>query len=132
MQTEEKRKKEGFKGQKAIIIPRKILKGLCLPDPVITGMYITDVGYYPNAEFHYREIPHGADQYILIYCHEGRGMATIDNTEYVIAPGEFFIVPIKTAHTYAANQINPWSIYWVHFKGQRASAMVSRVTSGDL
>ena len=68
------RKKEGFQGQKAIVIPRKILSRLCAHNNVIGNMYITDIGYYPKAKFHYRERLHGADQHILIYCLEGRGV----------------------------------------------------------
>jgi AraC-like DNA-binding protein len=127
MQKEDKRKKEGFQGQKAIVIPRKILNELCASDPLIAITYITDVGYYPKALYHYRERPQGADQHILIYCHEGRGNATVNNTRYDIAPGDFFVVPLKTAHTYAASEDNPWTIYWVHFKGTHASPLLSQL-----
>ena len=37
--------------------------------------------------------------------------------------GDFFIVPAKTAHKYAADEINPWTIYWIHFKGKTADAI---------
>ena len=73
------KKKEGFQGQKAIVIPRPVLHSKCARHDVVGQLYITDLGYYPNAKFHYRERPHGADQHILIYCHEGSGIATIDN-----------------------------------------------------
>jgi AraC-like DNA-binding protein len=125
MQKEDKRKKEGFEGQKLIVIPRKILHGSCASDPLIGAVYITDVGYYPKARYHYRERPQGADQHILIYCHEGRGTVTLLKATYDIAPGDFFVVPIKTAHTYAASEENPWTIYWVHFKGTQSSSLLS-------
>jgi AraC-like DNA-binding protein/mannose-6-phosphate isomerase-like protein (cupin superfamily) len=117
------RKKEGFQGQKAIVIPRKILSTQCAQNPVIAGMFITDIGYYPKAKFHYRERPHGSDQHIFIYCLEGRGEVTIKKHKYSIEAGEFFIVPPKTAHTYAADEIVPWTIYWIHFKGKTADAI---------
>ena len=37
------KKKDGFLGQKAIIIPAKILTGTCEPHQVIKQMYITDI-----------------------------------------------------------------------------------------
>src|SRR3954464_588292 len=114
------RKKEGFQGQKAIVIPRKILSDLCASHTVIGSLYITDIGYYPKAKFHYRERPHGAEQHILIYCIEGKGEVSIKKNTYAIGPGDFFIVPKKTAHQYAADETNPWTIYWIHFKGQIA------------
>ena len=61
------RKKEGFAGQRAIIIPRKILSQQCSNDEVIGSGYITDLGYYPKAQFHYRKRLNGIDQHILIY-----------------------------------------------------------------
>lgn len=119
------KKKEGFQGQKAIVIPRQILNSRCAKNPVINTLYITDIGYYPKAKFHYRERMHGADQHILIYCHEGSGKVTIRKTEYIIGPGDFFVIPIKTAHTYTADENNPWTIYWVHFKGNTSNQIVS-------
>ncbi len=118
------RKKEGFKGQKAIVVPRKILSKYCEPDKIISSLYITDIGYYPKAKFHYRERPHGADQHILIYCQEGSGVAVVKKNEYVIEAGDFFMVPMKSAHTYHANEDNPWTIYWIHFKGTMSVAML--------
>ncbi|CAN5621553.1 AraC family transcriptional regulator [soil metagenome] len=118
------RKKEGFRGQKAIVLPRKILLKQCEQDKVISNLYITDIGYYPKAEFHYRERPHGADQHILIYCQEGSGTAMIKKNKYIIEAGDFFIVPMKTSHTYHANEDNPWTIYWIHFKGKASGSMI--------
>jgi len=118
------RKKEGFKGQKAIVIPRQILTNQCAKDKVISNLYITDIGYYPKAKYHYRERLHGADQHILIYCHEGRGEVTIKKSSFTIEAGDFFAVPIKTAHTYAADESNPWTIYWIHFKGAISDSLV--------
>lgn len=112
------RKKEGFAGQRAIIIPRKILSQQCSNDEIIGGGYITDVGYYPKAQFHYRKRPNGIDQHILIYCIEGSGWVQIAETRLSVSSGEFFVVPAKTPHFYAANKDNEWTIYWIHYKGK--------------
>lgn len=119
------KKKEGFQGQKAIVIPRPVLNTKCAKNTIIGNLYITDIGYYPKAKFHYRERPHGADQHILIYCHDGSGSVKIDKTEYKIESGDFFTIPMKTKHTYAAAGKNPWTIYWVHFKGSISDNIVS-------
>src|SRR3954465_15899655 len=119
------KKKEGFQGQKAIVIPRQILYNRCAKNDVISSLYITDIGYYPKAKFHYRERIHGADQHILIYCHEGNGSVKIGKTEYKIEAGDFFAIPQKMPHTYAADEANPWTIYWTHFKGTHSAAMLS-------
>jgi AraC-like DNA-binding protein len=127
MFTDIQRKKEGFQGQKAIVIPRKILSGKCAQNDIIRMLYVTDIGYYPKAKYHYRERMHGADQHILIYCHEGKGEITIRKDRYVIEAGDFFIIPMKTAHSYAADEKNPWTIYWVHFKGSISDSIMSLI-----
>jgi AraC-like DNA-binding protein/mannose-6-phosphate isomerase-like protein (cupin superfamily) len=123
--SESIKKKEGFQGQKAVVIPRTILSQKCNKNEIIGNLYITDLGYYPKAQYHYRERPQGADQHILIYCHEGAGKVTIKETEYQITSGDFIIIPIKTAHSYEADEKNPWTIYWVHFKGSTSDAILS-------
>ena len=118
------RKKEGFEGQKAIIIPRPVLVQACAQNDILNTLYITDMGYYPKAKYHYRERPQGADQHILIYCDEGRGYVNMNNTELLVQPGDFFVIPAKTPHVYMADATLPWTIYWVHFKGNTATSLL--------
>lgn len=121
------KKKEGFAGQKAIIIPRQILHSTCVKNEIINTLYITDIGYYPKAKFHFRERIHGAEQHILIYCQEGCGKVKIRDTEYKIEGGDFFTIPMKTAHSYKADEVDPWTIYWIHFKGNISNQIVSTI-----
>lgn len=121
------RKKEGFQGQKAVVIPRQILNSKCAKNKVIGTLYVTDIGYYPKARFHYIERMHGADQHILIYCHEGSGIVKIIETTYKIEAGDFFIIPARTTHMYVADEENPWTIYWIHFKGANAGHIVETI-----
>ncbi len=119
------RKKEGFRGQQAIVIPRKILAAKCGKNATIKNMYITDIGYYPRAEFHYRKRSNGAEQHIFIYCIDGKGTVTIGKNGYSIEAGDFFIVPKKTAHAYKADDTHPWTIYWLHFTGAVADSITA-------
>lgn len=118
------RKKEGFDGQRAIVLPRKILLARCSNNPIISGLYITDIGYYPKAKYHYRERVHGTDQHIFIYCKEGKGVAKIKKESFSLSPGEFIIIPAGVHHMYHADENTPWTIYWVHFKGEISGAMI--------
>lgn len=117
------KKREGFKGQRAIVLPRKILSLRCNNNAIIGQTYITDIGYYPKAQFHYRKRIHGIDQNIIIYCIEGSGTAQIGNSKYNILPGEFIIIPAGMPHSYAANEDHAWTIYWLNFKGETSDAM---------
>ncbi|UYQ90974.1 AraC family transcriptional regulator [Chitinophaga horti] len=122
-----RRKKDGFQGQKAIIIPRSVLQGKCVSHALINSLYITDIGYYPKAHFHYRQRPSGADQHILIYCHEGAGTAIVHDQSYTLLAGDFLIIPAKVKHTYVADAHNPWTIYWMHFNGNLAEAWAQQL-----
>ncbi|HTN36966.1 MAG TPA: AraC family transcriptional regulator [Arachidicoccus sp.] len=119
------KKKDGFEGQRAIVLPRTILSNYCSTNPMISRAYITDIGYYPKAKHHYRERTAGIDQNILIYCQDGKGSARIGNMDFNIQPGEYILIPAGTPHRYEADAGSPWSIYWVHFKGDHAHLMVN-------
>jgi AraC-like DNA-binding protein len=121
------RKKDGFQGQKAIVIPRAVLQTKCANHPLINKLHITDIGYYPKARYHYRERSTGAEQHILIYCHEGAGSFTLQQRAYEVSAGDFFIIPAKSRHTYKADADNPWTIYWTHFKGDAADDWVQQL-----
>lgn len=117
------KKGEGFKGQRAIVIPRNILQEKCAGDPVMMPLHITDIGYYPKAQFHYRKRINGAQEHILIYCLEGKGTIRLEDTVYHIRAGDCFIIPRKRDHEYSAHDTDPWTIYWVHFAGNTADAI---------
>ena len=120
-------KRDGFEGQRAVVLPKSIINKFCLHNPLINKAFITDIGYYPKAKFHFRERPHGAEQNILIYCVEGKGQITLDNKKYIILPGDFFVILNGKAHYYETDILNPWTIYWCHFKGEQADEIINQI-----
>jgi AraC family transcriptional regulator, arabinose operon regulatory protein len=113
------KKKEGFEGQRTIILPQAKLK-FCAQHLFCRNLYITDIGFYPHAAFHNRERKNGSPQYILIHCVKGKGWYSMGNKQYPVNPNDYFILPANTAHKYGADINDPWSIYWVHFTGEFA------------
>lgn len=43
--------KNGFQGERSLIMPEMILD-LAEADPVLRTLHITDIGYYPHATYH--------------------------------------------------------------------------------
>ena len=85
--------KEGFKGERAIVLPAFLIEEL-KQDPLGSELYITDIGYYPHACFHYRKRnTEEATEFILIYCMEGEGWFELDKHRYVVTANQFFILP---------------------------------------
>jgi AraC family transcriptional regulator, arabinose operon regulatory protein len=121
------KKKEGFEGQRTIILPQVKLK-FCAQHVFCKNLYITDIGYYPHAAFHNRERKNDCSQYILIHCVKGKGWYSINNKRYIVNPNDYFIIPANTAHKYGADINDPWSIYWVHFTGEFAKFYFNLLT----
>jgi AraC-like DNA-binding protein len=113
--------KSGFTGERAIVIPLPIVSDL-ETDTLGCLLHITDIGYYPKADFHYRSrTKEEAKQFVLIYCVEGSGWFQIEGVRQKVLPDHFFILPKGKTHAYGSNRINPWTIYWIHFDGEKAS-----------
>lgn len=118
------KKKEGFEGQQLIVVPRKIAADFLQEDPITRQLYITDIGYYPKARYHYVKRAAGAGQHIIIYCIEGKGWIEMDKKRIDVRPSQFIIIPADTPHKYLSDEKDPWTIYWIHFKGEIASYIV--------
>ncbi|MFB6340822.1 AraC family transcriptional regulator [Saccharicrinis sp. FJH2] len=113
-------KSENFTGDRSVVLSKKQLKKI-RKNPLISGLYITDIGFYPNAKHHYRKRILGIKEHILIYCIDGYGTIKIGEAEHQLEPNTFFVIHSDTAHSYWASQKDPWSIYWLHFGGERSS-----------
>ena len=114
---EENKKQDGFKDEEFFVIPTESFSPLA-QHPLVRGLYLTDVGFFPHALHHYRERKEGADACILIYCTQGEGYIHVGGKVYTIHRQEAFCIPIHERHRYYASQTDPWSILWVHFKGE--------------
>jgi len=108
---------DGFKGEKAIITPYTV-RDYQAKNAITTQLYVTHIGYYPNADYHYRQRQVGATENILIYCDKGRGWINNNDQHFDILENQLFIIPANTIHSYGADEKDPWSIYWIHFKGE--------------
>lgn len=113
--------KSGFTGERAVILPIPVVNDYSTTE-LGSLLYITDIGIYPKADFHYRKREKKeVMQYVLIYCAEGEGWYEIESQTYKVTANQVFILPKNKAHSYGSNRKQPWTIYWIHFDGQAAS-----------
>ena len=113
------RRIDGFIGEKQINIPSIELQRFT-GDMIFRGsLYITHIGFFPKAQFHFRERELGCDDFILIYCLEGKGYYSTTMGLYELTANQFFILPPHQFHNYQADLYDPWTIYWVHFSSNR-------------
>lgn len=114
------RKKNGFLGQREVILPPMLIE-MEQDDPLVHSLYITDIGHYPQAEHHHITRNEPINQYVLIYCVDGSGYYSLRGKNYQVKRNQYFILPESEPHEYGAAEGDPWTIYWVHFRGEHAA-----------
>ena len=108
--------KQGFKGQRLIVIsPEILLNGQ--GNPLTNSLYITKIGFFPAVKYHFNKKENGVDYFILLYCTSGEGWYKIGDKTFAITENQYVILPHNTPYSFGANATNPWTIYWLHFKG---------------
>ncbi len=112
--------KDGFQGERQVVLSPMIID-MERKDSLASSLYVTDIGYYPSADHHFRERKTPISQFILIYCVEGSGWYKVSEKEYSVHRGEFFVLPPNQPHAYGAEENDSWTIYWIHFSGEHAS-----------
>jgi AraC-like DNA-binding protein len=120
------RKREGFKGQQAIVLP-VFIQEECKLNSLTKLLYTTDIGSYPEARYHFRERNEGSDQHILVYCLEGSGWLEVNGNRQLVGIDQYFVIPAQMPHRYGASNATPWSIRWLHFSGEKADLFVDPV-----
>lgn len=113
------KRRDGFEGEKLISLPESVWKNAIKANPVLSQLYVTHIGYFPRAAYHYRERRNGCTDNILIYCLRGKGWYTVKNKRFEVGVNEFILLPAtKEFLRYGADEKDPWTIYWVHFSGR--------------
>ena len=122
------KKAEGFKGQISHSFPPALIDR---DHPLLQALSVTDIGWYPRAHHHFRERPKGADENILLVCTDGAGWAEIHGHRLTLMSGQALLIPRGVPHVYAAADSRPWSIHWVHCKGDAVSYYLRLLPDGD-
>lgn len=124
-------KPDGFENQKLLVLTEQQLHNVVC-HPLIEPLYITDIGFFPRARFHYRERPEGCEATIFIYCVEGEGWAHLHKGQRITVPAQTLLVlPAQTPHIYGASASYPWSIYWFHLQGREVAPLVESLRLTD-
>lgn len=113
------RKLQGFDNEYLFVLPRTTLQSYQFSN-IIMNLYITDLGFFPNAKYHYVNRGKGTDSWIIIFCTNGAGTVEVDKKVYQLHQYSLIILPPRIKHCYYASSDQPWDIYWVHFRGKTA------------
>lgn len=126
------KKPDGFPSQTLYVLPEKVTEDM-IKHPLIQPLYLTDIGLFPRARFHYRERPSGCGSHILMLCTDGKGWFSVDGgRKTAVGKDQLVLLPEGRPHAYGADESEPWSIYWLHLKGDRLPAFIGDVSAARL
>lgn len=114
---------QNFIDNKLLVLPEETVNSMSM-HPLLKNLYITDIGYFQNARYHYIERKEGCKQNILIYCTKGEGYVIISQKKSRICRNTMLIIPKNLSHIYGSSDEDPWDIYWFHFNGETDSCYV--------
>ena len=123
------RRREGFPGQRLVVLPAPILaRAAALP---VTGWLLpTHLGRFNHAKHHHVERRHGCPEHILLACLDGAGHVKADGIDTMIQAGDMILLAPGKRHTYRADDSSPWTIFWFHFRGEGAQAHRDALLAG--
>jgi AraC family transcriptional regulator, arabinose operon regulatory protein len=114
-------RREGFAGQHLVVVPAPVRKAALL-HRLLSGLMVTDAGYFPTARGHRVERPQGASTHLIILCLHGTGWVCCHGKKVQMDPGDIIWLPADSPHSYGAAEDQPWTIVWTHFCGDEAPA----------
>lgn len=119
--------KHGFVGQRMIVLPEQATS-VIKNNRLINRLYLTDIGFFPQASRHVVSREKGSDEYILLLCSGGGGKVEVAGMSYKLKANTFYIIEKNKEHVYSALEKSPWSLYWLHFTGNCADIFYERYT----
>lgn len=120
-------KPDGFESEQLFVLPEYWQKELAEIE-LTRQLFVSDIGYFPHARYHYRERTGGCDAHILLLCADGEGEIELleSGSKMRMSPRRLAVVPAGAPHRYGASETDPWSIYWFHLKGEHAAGLIGQ------
>lgn len=90
----------------------------------LEDLFVMSVGYQkckPNFSYYYRKKRVCLIHYII----SGKGKVIINNIEYNLGAGEYFLVKRNDTATIIADKEDPWTYVWINFNGKKADIFSS-------
>lgn len=85
--------------------------------PLSCGLYPISFGNYKEALGHQMQ-RQDHDDFLVIYCIKGSADLWLKDQHHEVNAGDILLLPPGTDHQYKTRDDDPWSIYWLHLKGE--------------
>lgn len=116
-------------GSTRYVIPSRMSSALAA-HPLTRDLYPLAFGHYRQARGHHMHRQLHGDN-LLIYCTEGQAWLNVEDEPITVGAGDLLLLPEGESHRYTADPDRPWTIHWVHFTGNLASAFRKQMGFGD-
>ncbi|WP_084103357.1 AraC family transcriptional regulator [Demequina sp. NBRC 110056] len=108
---------EGFPGQRILVQTPSAIAG-ALGRPGTRHLVVTDIGHFPRAHRHGYARDRPIDQAVVLLCTQGRGTVQTSAGSFAVTPGHAAVLPAGHPHAYAADDDEPWTLWWMHVVGR--------------
>jgi AraC-like DNA-binding protein len=116
-----RRRREGFANQRLVVLPEMIVRS-ALELPLLSGLIPVAAGFFPAAERHLVERKRPLADAIVILCVSGQGWVQLgDGRRHSVPADTLVFVPPDEPHAYGADEVDPWSIFWAHLRGNNVA-----------
>lgn len=95
-----------------------------LTEHFLEEFYFVNIGYETCVPSHTFG-PAIRGEYVLHYVESGTGSFEVDGVVYQLGAGEFFLIRPGEATRYYASEEQPWTYYWIGFKGSQTEKMLA-------
>lgn len=116
---EMERRIDGFSGQHLVVVPRSV-QDSARRSSLLSGLIVTDAGYFPHAGGHLVERKEGCRTHLVISCLRGRGWVQDRTGRKNVEHGDLVWLRANQPHSYGSEDSDPWTIGWAHFMGDEA------------
>lgn len=123
--------REGFPGQRLRVLPPDVVRA-ALATGLTQRLLVTDAGYYPQALHHGATRQRGAHGTIVIAVSSGRGSCRTGEKVVPVGPGQALVIPARTPHRYWSDDHDPWTISWMHVRGEDVAEVEGAIVPGGL
>ncbi len=110
----------GFTGERLVVLPQPMLDRIA-DNPLTGDLHIHSMGHISQAMYHSVSHPAGCPDYIFLYCTWGRGEITLPGRTFPLADNQYIVLPAGVPLAYAADNADPWSLYWIRFGGAKGA-----------
>lgn len=109
----------GFPGERFVVLPQPFLD-LMSDNPLTGDLYIHSLGHIAHATHHHVSRPNGITSFLFLYCTAGAGEIEIGGECFPFTSNHYVILPAGVPYSYRTDNTNPWTLYWVLFKGSKS------------